>query len=259
MRQPSLVAPPHRPRTGESKEAAMEKTAVILVIDDDPDVRELVTEYLQAQDFEVECAADAVAARAAMQRRRPDLVVLDIGLPGEDGLSVARHVRAQHDIGIIMVSGAGDTLDRIIGLEVGSDDYLGKPFDLRELLARIRSVLRRYRKSGPATLEDPSSLLALGHVRFDIAGRQLLDAQGLEIPLTTSEYDLLKVLVERPRRVLTRDQIMSLTHNRDWVPYDRSIDILITRLRRKVEADPAAPQIIKTVRGAGYMYLPPRS
>ena len=236
----------------------MEKAALILVIDDDLDICELVREYLAAQDFEVECAADANAARAAMQRRRPDLVVLDIGLPGEDGLSVARHVRAQHDIGIIMVSGAGDTLDRIIGLEVGSDDYLGKPFDLRELLARIRSVLRRYRKSGPATPEPPS-LLALGHVRFDVEGRQLLDAQGGDIPLTTSEYDLLKVLVERPRRVLTRDQIMSLTHNRDWSPYDRSIDILITRLRRKVEADPATPQIIKTVRGAGYMYLPPRS
>lgn len=237
----------------------MDKTAIILVIDDDPDIRALVAEYLSAQDFEVECAADAAEARAAMQRRRPDLVVLDIGLPGEDGLSVARHVREQHDIGIIMVSGAGDTLDRIIGLEVGSDDYLGKPFDLRELLARIRSVLRRYRKSEPAPPENASSLLSLGHVRFDIDGRQLLDAQGGDIPLTTSEYDLLKVLVERPRRVLTRDQIMTLTHNRDWSPYDRSIDILITRLRRKVEADPATPQIIKTVRGAGYMYLPPRS
>lgn len=236
----------------------MDKTAFILVIDDDPDIRELVEEYLSAQGFEVECAADANAARAAMQRRKPDLVVLDVGLPGEDGLSMARHVRAQHDIGIIMASGAGDTLDRIIGLEVGSDDYLGKPFDLRELLARIRSVLRRYRKSGPITQEGPPSLLSLGHVRFDIEGRQLLDAQGSDIPLTTSEYDLLKVLVERPRRVLTRDQIMSLTHNRDWSPYDRSIDILITRLRRKVEADPATPQIIKTVRGAGYMYLPPR-
>lgn len=236
----------------------MEKTTVVLVIDDDPDIRELVREYLETQGVEIECAGDAVEARAALQRRRPDLVVLDIGLPGEDGLSIARHVREQHDIGIIMVSGAGDTLDRIIGLEVGSDDYLAKPFDLRELLARIRSVLRRYRKSGALTPAHETNLVAFGDVRFDIDGRQLLDAEGREIPLTTSEYDLLKVLVERPRRVLTRDQIMSLTHNRDWMPYDRSIDILITRLRRKVEADPAAPQIIKTVRGAGYMYLPPR-
>lgn len=237
----------------------MEKTTVVLVIDDDLDIRELVREYLETQGIDVECAGDAVEARSALQRRRPDLVVLDVGLPGEDGLSIARHVREQHDIGIIMVSGAGDTLDRIIGLEVGSDDYLAKPFDLRELLARIRSVLRRYRKTDPSTPAHGPDMVVLGDVRFDIDGRQLLDAEGREIPLTTSEYDLLKVLVERPRRVLTRDQIMSLTHNRDWMPYDRSIDILITRLRRKVEADPAAPQIIKTVRGAGYMYLPPRA
>lgn len=236
----------------------MEKTAFILMVDDDPDIRELVGEYLSSQDFEIECVADANAARAALQRRRPDLVLLDIGLPGEDGLSIARHVREQHDTGIIMVSGAGDTLDRIIGLEVGSDDYLAKPFDLRELLARIRSVLRRYRKSDAPAPADAVDLVSLGHVRFDIEGRQLVDADGLEIALTTSEYDLLRVLVERPRRVLSRDQIMTLTHNRDWSPYDRSIDILITRLRRKVEADPATPQIIKTVRGAGYMYLPPR-
>lgn len=236
----------------------MERTAFILVIDDDPDIRALLCDYLQSQDFEVACAADAAQARAAMERRKPDLVVLDIGLPGEDGLSVARYVREQHDIGIIMVSGAGDTLDRIIGLEVGSDDYLAKPFDLRELRARIRSVLRRYPRRDQTPAELSPGVVKMGRVSFDVDARHLLDDQGGEIPLTSSEYELLKTLVERPRRVLSRDQIMNLIHNRDWVPYDRSIDILVTRLRRKVEVDPAHPRLIKTVRGTGYMYLPPR-
>lgn len=236
----------------------MERTAFILVIDDDPDIRALLGDYLQSQDFEVACAADAAQARAAMERRKPDLVVLDIGLPGEDGLSVARYVREQHDIGIIMVSGAGDTLDRIIGLEVGSDDYLAKPFDLRELRARIRSVLRRYPRRDQTPAELSPGVVKMGRVSFDVDARHLLDDQGGEIPLTSSEYELLKTLVERPRRVLSRDQIMNLIHNRDWVPYDRSIDILVTRLRRKVEVDPAHPRLIKTVRGTGYMYLPPR-
>ena len=229
----------------------MERTAFILVIDDDPDIRALLGEYLRSQDFEVACAADAAQARAAIQGRKPGLVVLDIGMPGEDGLSVARYVREQHDIGIIMVSGAGDTLDRIIGLEVGSDDYLAKPFDLREL--RPSSNWR-----DPVPVAISPELVQMGRVSFDVGARQLLDGQGGEIPLTSSEYELLKTLVERPRRVLSRDQIMNLIHNRDWVPYDRSIDILVTRLRRKVEVDPANPQLIKTVRGAGYMYLPPR-
>lgn len=238
----------------------MNQRAFILVVDDDADIRDLISEYLNTQGYDVHCAGDGEEARAALLTRKPDLVVLDVGLPGEDGLSLARHLREQHDIGIIMVSGANETLDRIVGLEVGSDDYLAKPFDLRELRARIKSVLRRYRQPVvEAAAAEPAQTIQVGAVALDTEARQLLDADGREIPLTTSEFDLLKILLERPRRVLTRDQIMNLTHNRDWDPFDRSIDILVTRLRRKVELDPRNPQIIKTVRGIGYMYLPLRS
>jgi len=230
----------------------------ILVVEDDPDIRELVADYLAGQGYAVRAAANGAEARAALQDALPDLVVLDLGLPDEDGLGIARHLREQHDLAIIMISGANEPIDRIVGLEVGSDDYLTKPFDMRELRARIKNVLRRYqiaRAERPATVA--SARIRVGRAEFDVETRQLFDSGGEEVPLTLSEYELLKVFVDRPRRPLSRDQIMSLTRNRDCEPFDRSIDICVARLRRKIEADPARPEHIKTVRGVGYMFIPP--
>lgn len=235
----------------------------ILVVDDDPDIRSLIGDYLGEQGYAVESADGAEAMRSAVQARVPDLVLLDIGLPGEDGLSLARYLREHHDIGIIMVSGAGETVDRIIGLEIGADDYLAKPFDPRELHARIKSVLRRYARAAetaPDTAaEELSQRIAVGACTLDMLSRQLFDADGAEIPITAMEFDLLQVFVERPNRPLSRDQLLSLTQNRDWDPYDRSIDIRIARLRKKIEMDPDKPAVIKTMRGVGYMFVPAKT
>lgn len=235
----------------------------VLVVDDDPDVRDLLEDYLGSQGFCVAAAASAAAAREHLDTDPPLMVLLDIGLPGEDGLSLARYVREQFDIGIIMVSGAGETLDRIIGLEVGADDYLAKPFDLRELKARVKSVIRRYQRaersvSEAQTQDGDSRRLAIGHCLLALDSRQLFDADGAEISLTRMEFDLLEVLAQRPNRPFTRDQLLNLTQNRDWDPMDRSIDIRIARLRSKLEPDPQHPQLIRTMRGIGYMYVPMR-
>jgi two-component system phosphate regulon response regulator OmpR len=189
-------------------------------------------------------------------------VLLDVGLPGEDGLSLARHVRERFNIGIIMVSGAGETLDRIIGLEVGADDYLAKPFDLRELHARVKSVLRRYREK-PTVAEgnktesgEQAQVVAFGIGRLDFQRQQLLNTDGAEIPVTAMEFDMLKVFADRPNRPLSRDQLLNLTQHRDWDPFDRSVDIRVARLRRKIEPDADNPVYLKTVRGVGYMFVP---
>jgi len=230
----------------------------VLIVDDDPDIRELISDYLSGHGYEVATADGAPAMRECIQKRVPDVVLLDIGLPGEDGLTLARYLREHHDIGIIMVSGAGETLDRIVGLEVGADDYVSKPFDPRELHARIKSVLRRYQRASteaPApTAADPH--VSVGQCRLNPVSRQLFGPDGTEIPLTAMEFDLLTVFIERPGRPLSRDQILTHTQNREWDPYDRSIDIRIARLRKKIEADPDNPRLIKTVRGVGYMYVP---
>jgi DNA-binding response OmpR family regulator len=235
--------------------------ATILVVDDDPDIRELLQDYLGEQGYEVITVATADAFRQALAEHEPDVVLLDIGLPGEDGLSLARHVREHLDVGIIMVSGAGETVDRIIGLEIGADDYLAKPFDPRELHARVKSVLRRYRQQPGKPAEAEPEDAASRQVRFgigvlDLDRCQLLDTDGKEIPITAMEFELLKVFAERPNRPLSRDQLLNLTRNRDWDPYDRSIDIRIARLRRKIEPEPDKPLYLKTVRGMGYMFVP---
>ena len=232
---------------------------LVLVVDDDPTVRELLEDYLGEEACRVQTARDGRSARAAVEREVPDVVLLDVGLPGEDGLSLARYLREHHDIGIIMLSGAGTTVDRIVGLEVGADDYLAKPFDLRELRARLKSVLRRYQRNAAegAAAAAGTRRVSFGTAALDLDTRQLFDAQGHEIPLTSAEYDLLKIFAERPNRPLTRDQLMMLTRNRDWDPSDRSIDIQIARLRKKMEADGEQPQALKTVRGVGYMFVPP--
>ena len=232
----------------------MSQTATLLVVDDEPELCEILVEYFSDQGFSISSACDAIAARDAFARGAPDLVILDIRMPGEDGLSLARWVRNQHKrVGIIMLTTAADVVDRVVGLEMGADDYVPKPFDLRELLARVKSVLRRRDEAA-----RPSG--GMGRVRFgicelDLGMHKLFDAAGRELPITAMEFELLRVFVENPDRALNRDQIMELAHQRDWDVYDRSIDLRIMRLRRKVERNPEIPEVIKTVRGVGYMYV----
>ena len=230
----------------------MEATRV-LIVDDDPAVRRMLAEYLAEHGYEVAQAANGDAMRAELARALPAVVLLDIGLPGEDGLTLARYLRERHELGIIMVTGAGEVIDRVAGLEVGADDYIAKPFDPRELRARLKSVLRRL-----GSKESPRRQLrvSVGRCSLDLKSRTLRDDRGREVPITAMEFDLLKALIEHPNQVLSRDRLLTLTRNREWEPFDRSIDIRITRLRRKLEQDPARPRAIKTVRGAGYMFVP---
>ena len=231
----------------------MEATRV-LIVDDDPAVRRMLAEYLAEHGYAVAQAANGDAMRAELARALPAVVLLDIGLPGEDGLTLARYLRERHELGIIMVTGAGEVIDRVAGLEVGADDYIAKPFDPRELRARLKSVLRRL-----GSRESPKRPLrvSIGRCSLDLKSRTLSDDRGREVPITAMEFDLLRVFVERPRQVLSRDQLLSLTRNREWEPFDRSIDIRIGRLRRKIEPDPSGePRCIRTVRNAGYMFIP---
>ncbi|HJY77626.1 MAG TPA: response regulator [Burkholderiales bacterium] len=230
--------------------------ARVLVVDDDPEIRNLLAEYLSTHGYEVALADCGEAMRAEIERARPAVVLLDIGLPGDDGLTLARFVRERYDIGIIMVTAADEVVDRVAGLEVGADDYIAKPFDLRELRARLKSVLRRVQSRTGDAPPAASRRIPVGRCLLDLRSHQLSDSGGRDIALTMMEFDLLRALVEHPNEVLSRDQLLTLTRNRDWEPFDRSIDILIGRLRRKVEEDPERPSAIRTVRGAGYMFVP---
>ena len=227
----------------------------ILVVDDDPSIRAMLSEYLSEHGYEVALAASGTEMRSELERALPAAVLLDIGLPGEDGLTLARFARERYDVAIIMVTGAGDVVDRVAGLEVGADDYIAKPFDPRELRARLKSVLRRV-EARPGKPGGKDARVGVGRCFLDMKSRRLTDAKGAEVPLTAMEFDLLKAFIERPNQVLSRDQLLTLTRNREWEPFDRSIDIRITRLRRKVEDDPDRPRAIRTVRGAGYMFVP---
>ena len=233
----------------------------VLIVEDDREVREAVADYLASHGYTCAQAGDGKAMRAALAEGAPDLVLLDLRLPGEDGLSLARWLRDNHEVAIIMVTAAGDVVDRVVGLEVGADDYLGKPFDLRELLARVKSVLRRggrkgEKRSGRSTPGGATQRVPIGACQLDLDTHQLIGRKGEDIPLTGMEFDLLRVFTQHPNRVLSRDQLLTLTRNREWEPFDRSIDIRIARLRRKIEVDPEKPRTIKTVRGAGYIYIP---
>jgi len=232
----------------------------ILIVEDDAEVRETTGDYLSGHGFQVGFAADGRQMREAFAQAAPaglpDVVLLDLNLPGEDGLSLTRWLRANHDVAIIMVTGAGEVVDRVVGLEVGADDYLAKPFDPRELRARLKSVLRRTReRPAAAPAAQPGPRVRVGRCTLDLATRQLVDGDGAELPLSAMEFDLLRVFIEHANRVLSRDQLLTLTRNREWEPFDRSIDIRIARLRRKIEIDPAKPAAIRTVRGAGYMFV----
>ena len=226
----------------------------VLIVEDDRQVRETVADYLESQGYEVAQAGDGAAMRKALADGVPELVLLDVRLPGEDGLALARWLREHHEEAIIMLTAAGEVIDRVVGLEVGADDYIGKPFDLRELLARIKSVLRRAAK--PAAAPSASRRVSFGPCILDLDRHQLIGRDGEEVPLTGMEFDLLRAFAEHPNRVLSRDQLLTLTRNREWEPFDRSIDIRIARLRRKIEADPDKPKTIKTVRGSGYIFIP---
>ena len=231
----------------------------VLVVEDEREVRDMLAEYLGSHGYEVVCAEGGAAMRTHIEQTLPDVVLLDIGLPGEDGLSLARFLREHYDVGIIMVTGATDVVDRVVGLEMGADDYIAKPFDPRELRARLKSVMRRIqaRPSSATVATDATPRhMAIGACRLDLAARRLCDGEGREVPMTAMEFDLLSAFIERPNQVLSRDQLLTLTRNREWEPFDRSIDIRIARLRRKIEVDPEHPQVIRTVRGAGYMYVP---
>jgi two-component system phosphate regulon response regulator OmpR len=227
----------------------------LLIVDDDSSVRRMLVEYLGGHGFEVSEADSGQSMREKIAVAVPDLVLLDLGLPGEDGLTLARWLRERHRCGIVMVTGSADTVDRIVGLEVGADDYIGKPFEPRELLARIKSVLRRLQPADAA--RTGTARVRIGRCELDVAARRLVDGEGRDVPLTAMEFDLLKAFIEHPNQVLSRDRLLNLTRDRDWEPFDRSIDIRITRLRRKIEPDPENPRTIQTIRGAGYMYVPP--
>ena len=232
----------------------MSKGSRILVVDDDADLRWMVEKYLSKHEFVVTLAEDGEQMREVLERQEFDLAILDINLPGEDGLSLARYLRANYQIGIIMLSAAAEVFDRIVGLEMGADDYVTKPFEPRELLARVKSVLRRVQ--GVVEREtEPNSRVRFGEFTLDLEAHQMLDKNDEPVALTSMEFDLLKAFAENPNKVLDRDQLLSLSHNRDWDPFDRSIDIRITRLRRKIEVEPSRPQVIKTVRGAGYIFV----
>ncbi|MBP6816171.1 MAG: response regulator [Burkholderiaceae bacterium] len=240
---------------------------VVLVVDDEPELRTLLGEYFGRHGFEVRTAPEAASARALVAQAAPDLAILDVNMPGENGLSLARWLRESHPrVGLVMLTTAGEAVDRIVGLELGADDYVPKPFEMRELLARVRAVLRR------TSVEAPSSGTAgaaaaqaasgadgqrvrFGACRLDLDQRRLLAADDTEIEITAAEFDLLALLARNPNRPLSRDQIMEQAHNRGWDVFDRSIDLRIMRLRRKIERNPDRPEVIKTVRNVGYVFV----
>jgi two-component system, OmpR family, response regulator len=231
----------------------------IAVVDDEADITQLLANYLQAHGYRVTQHHSARALMASMPADLPALILLDLGLPGEDGFSIARQIREHWHCGLVIVTGRGDAVDKVVGLEVGADDYITKPFDLRELLARAKAVLRRTEPS-----ERPSAVAAAASSRdrfsfatwqLDTAARRLSDAQGREASLTTGEFDLLCTFVRHAGRVLSRDFLLEQTRGRDGGPFDRTIDVQVGRLRKKLEADPDDPQIIKSVRGAGYILV----
>ena len=226
----------------------------LLVVDDDLGIRELLSRYLSEQGFRVTAVEDGAAMDDWLAENATDLVILDLMLPGEDGLSLARRLRGEHHLPIIMISARGEEVDRIIGLEVGADDYLAKPFNPRELLARVRAVLRRNWPETDAE-KDVDGTFVFGPFILDPTKR-VLYRDAAEVDLSRAEFELLSVLVEHPNRVLSRDFIMESLSGNNRDPFDRSIDVRVTRLRHKIEDDPAKPQFVRTVWGVGYQFTP---
>ena len=228
----------------------------ILVVDDQREICDLVQEYLVSEGYRVSTAHDGAEMRRVMALGPVDLVILDLMLPGEDGLTLARSLREESNVGIIILTGRGEIVDRIIGLEMGADDYLPKPFHLRELLARVKSVLRRASSRNAERPATPRSRARFAGWELDLSSRELFSPSGEEVRLTTGEFDLLSAFVNNPNQVLTRDRLLDLARNREAGPFDRTIDVQVGRLRRKLEDDPQRPTMIKTVRGSGYIFTP---
>jgi two-component system, OmpR family, response regulator len=232
----------------------------VAVVDDEVEITVLLAGYLSGHGFRVSQLHSGDTLIDLMATDPPALVLLDLGLPGEDGFAIARQLREHWHCGLVIVTGRGDAIDKVVGLEVGADDYVTKPFDLRELLARIKAVLRRLAPeptASVATASAPKSRLRFAEWELDTAARRLLDPKGRDVSLTTGEFDLLSAFARNPGRVLSRDFLLEQTRGREAAPFDRTIDVLVGRLRRKIEADPEDPKIIKSVRGAGYVLVTP--
>src|SRR5262245_54769501 len=230
----------------------------VLIVDDELEVRDTLREYFELAGFRAYVAGNGEGMREVVARHQVDVVLMDLNLPGEDGLTLTRQLRNSHGAGVIMLTAAGETTDRIIGLEIGADDYMAKPFEPREVLARVRSVMRRLRGRASSVTAAPAerpAVVQFGTCAFDLSAHRLYSGDGRELPLTSMEFDLLKAFAENPDRVLSREQLMELAHHRSVEAFDRSIDLRIMRIRRKIESDPEHPEVLKTVRGAGYMFV----
>lgn len=223
----------------------------LLLVDDEDTIRKPLAEYLGDNGFRVREAADAAEARCLLSGHQFDVIVLDVMMPGEDGLSLCRHVREAHDIPVVMLTAKGEDTDRIVGLEIGADDYVAKPFNPRELLARLKAVLRR--AEAPPRMQEDTRTLAFGDWVLRLDERVLMDLEGVSTALSTGEYNLLHAMLVRPRTVLSREQLLELSRGRESNAFDRSIDNMVSRVRRKIEADPKSPEILKTVWGGGYI------
>ena len=230
----------------------------VLIVDDEPEVRALLREYFELEGYRVSEAGDGAEMWAHLAKNPVTLITLDVNLPGQDGFALAREIRAERNVPIVMISGKQDPVDRVIGLELGADDYITKPFNLREVLARVRAVLRRYqhddRTAASIAGAPKDEQYAFDGFALSVPKRELTDSNGRIIELTTAEFNLLELLVTRPARVMTRDNLMDALKGHEWSPMDRSIDTLVARLRKKVEADTNHPRLIKTVRGVGYVF-----
>jgi two-component system OmpR family response regulator len=236
--------------------AVTDRTHHLLVVDDDREIRDLLARFLKKHGYRVTTARDGREMRRSLADWGVDLIILDLMLPGEDGLTLCRELRVGSDIPIIMLTAMGEETDRIVGLEMGADDYLPKPFNPRELLARVKAVLRRAYDISARQRSERDSVLRFAGWKLDLPRRQLESPEGVMVQLSGGEFDLLVAFVEHPQRILSRDQLLDLTRGRDAIPFDRSIDIQVSRLRRKIEVDPKEPEIIKTVRGTGYTFTP---
>lgn len=226
----------------------------ILVVDDHSEIRDLLKRFLEQHGMRVSCARDGKEMKRLLDEREFDLLVLDLMMPGEDGLTLCRELRVKSRLPIIMLTAMGEETDRIIGLEMGADDYLAKPFNPRELLARIKAVMRRTQADPQPAPEALTRDLRFDRWLLDINRRELVDEEGVGLSLSTAEFDLLRVFLERPQRVLSRDQLLDLARGRETVAFDRAIDTLVSRLRRKLERDPKNPELIKTIWGGGYLF-----
>ena len=226
----------------------------IVVVDDEPEIRELLHDYLTAIGHEVTLAASAQEMRGLLETREFDIALLDVAMPGEDGFSLARHIREVSDMGIIMVTSSDDVFDKVVGLEIGADDYISKPFALEEVSVRVEAVVRRSDRNKSASAPNTSRIPMGTHV-LDIENNYLLDENGAITELTTTEYDLLVAFATHPNEAMSREKLLDLAGRADGEAFDRSIDVRITRIRKKIEPDPSKPQVIKTVRGAGYIFV----